>query len=46
MGRRLKNRNEVAALVGVMTSEAHSPLGKGSSLRFRLEDNSENKTEK
>ena len=46
VGRRLKNRNEVAALVGVMTSEAHSPLGKGSSLRFRLEDNSENKTEK
>lgn len=27
--RRLKNRNELPAMVGVLTSEAHSPLGKG-----------------
>ena len=29
VGRRLKNRNELSTLVKVMTSEAHSPLGKG-----------------
>lgn len=29
VGRRLKNRNELSAMVEVMTSEAPSPLGKG-----------------
>ena len=29
VGRRLKNRNELSAMVEVMTSEATSPLGKG-----------------
>ena len=28
VGRRLKNRNELPKLLGVMTSEAPSPLGK------------------